>query len=142
LSARRTAVVLERIARGGGATRWYILCEPEELGQLAATLQPGSSVSVYFDDRLKFGAIDEEARASIAAIAERDGSAVIGAVTHGSIEIDVVFPSAPAEVDEFVEEHDAVSFVYGAFPGRDNDGEGAVTLTLPDEDGVVRSHPH
>jgi hypothetical protein len=29
-----------------------------------------------------------------------------------------------------------------AYPGRDNDGESAITLDLPDADGVVRRHPH
>jgi hypothetical protein len=32
--------------------------------------------------------------------------------------------------------------MFGAFPGRDDDGERALTLPLPDADGVVRPHPH
>ena len=32
--------------------------------------------------------------------------------------------------------------LFGAFPNRDNDGTRALTVTLPDLDGVVRSHPH
>jgi hypothetical protein len=31
---------------------------------------------------------------------------------------------------------------FGPFPARDNDGQSAITLVLPDKDGVVRQHPH
>jgi hypothetical protein len=31
---------------------------------------------------------------------------------------------------------------YGATPDRENDGTHAVTVTLPDADGIVRPHPH
>jgi hypothetical protein len=33
-------------------------------------------------------------------------------------------------------------FFFGQFPARDNDGDSAITVILPDTDGVVRDHPH
>jgi hypothetical protein len=53
LLAQHSAVVLERIARGGGSTRWFFVQRPDQLEALAAALSPGSSVSFYFDDRIK-----------------------------------------------------------------------------------------
>jgi hypothetical protein len=142
LAAKLPAIVLERIARGGGATSWYVLREPHDIDALAARLKPGSVVSFYFDDRLTLGQLDDEARASVLAIAERDGSAVIGATGSDEIEIEVDFPSSEREVDEFVTNHPNSTLMFGAFPGRDDDGERALTFTLPDADGVVRPHPH
>ena len=79
------AFVLERIARGGGATNWYVVRTADDLQTLAERLRPGSLVSFYFDDRLTTGAIDPEARATILAIAEQDTSAVVGALDPNDI---------------------------------------------------------
>ena len=142
MAAKLPAIVLERIARGGGATDWYVLREPRDINALAAQLKPARCVSFYFDDRLTLGEIDDGARASLVAIAERDTSAVIGATRSDDIGVEVDFPSSVAEIDEFVNDHPNAIFMFGAFPGRDDDGEQAITLTLPDADGVVRPHPH
>jgi hypothetical protein len=136
------AFVLERIARGGGGTSWYVIRTSDDLQTLAERLRPGSLVSFYFDDRLIMGAIDGEARAAILEIAVRDTSAVVGAVDDSDIELTVDFPSSATELDEFVTEHEPATFAFGAFPASENDGSNAVTLTLPDADGVMRPHPH
>lgn len=136
------AFVLERIARGGGATSWYVVRTADDLQTLAERLRPGSLVSFYFDDRLTTGVIDPEARATILGISEQDTSAVVGALDPNDIGIIVDFPSSGGELDEFVTEHEAATFVFGRFPASENDGSSAVTLTLPDADGVVRPHPH
>ena len=136
------AFVLERIARGGGSTNWYVVRTSDDLQTLAERLRPGSLVSFYFDNRLTMGAIDSATHAGILEIAIRDTSAVVGAVDESDIELIVDFPSSASEVDEFVTEHETTTFVFGAFPAGDNDGSSAVTLTLPDADGVTRSHPY
>ena len=134
--------MLERIARGGGATNWYVIQTADDLQTLAERLRPGSLVSFYFDDRLVIGPIDREARAAILEIAERDTSAVVGALDERDIQLTVDFPSSGSELDEFVTEHEGATFVFGRFPSSDDDGSSAVTLTLPDADGVARPHPH
>lgn len=143
LERQPPAVVLERIARGGGATNWFLLRTPNDLEALSNRLRPGSCVSFYFDDRFTLGAIDADARAVILDIATLDSSAVLGAVSDSTIEISVDFPSGKSELDAFLSDHEAAaSFVYGRFPGRDDDGTRAVTVTLPDADGITRAHPH
>jgi hypothetical protein len=49
------AVVLERIARGGGATNWYSCSGQSQLEMIEARLLPGSVVSFYFDERIRLG---------------------------------------------------------------------------------------
>jgi hypothetical protein len=46
-------VVLERLARAAGATKWYVLFNPAQVEEIAGGLSPGSSVSFYFDGRLE-----------------------------------------------------------------------------------------
>jgi hypothetical protein len=98
LLASKSAIVLERIARGGGATSWYLVRAPGDLDALVERLKPGSSVSFYFDDRLSVGPFDDEALASLLAIIERDGDAVIGAVRDDEMEIKVDFPGGGRRV--------------------------------------------
>ena len=47
------AVVLERIARGGGTTNRFLLRTPNDLEALSNRPRPGSCVSFYFDDRTR-----------------------------------------------------------------------------------------
>jgi hypothetical protein len=94
-------VVLERIARGAGATRWFVLHDPEELGVLVSRLSPGSSVSFYFDGRLAASRYDLSVRSELLAIAELDGDAVIGRLGVDQIELDVEFVAGPAELEEY-----------------------------------------
>jgi hypothetical protein len=137
------AVVLERIARGAGATRWFRVGDERDLEQLAGRLSPGSAVSFYFDGRLASRVYDLSVGRRLLAIAAQDGDAVIGRLGDDQFEINVEFVSGPAELEEYASElPSGAEVIYGRFPGRDNDGLRAVTIDLPDRDGVVRPHPH
>jgi hypothetical protein len=141
LVRERSAIVLERYARGGGATSWYRIKSAEDLNQVVKLLRPGSAVSFYFDDRIAEGD-PATARDEIVAIAARDINAVVAAY-NGQPELRVDFPGGPSDLAEFVDElQPGETFLYGAYPGRDNDGKRAVSLVLPDVDGVVRGHPY
>lgn len=141
LLARAAAVVLERVARGAGATRWYIAERESDLAAIALHLGPGSRVSFYFDDRLRFHPwgpqfVDEFLRVG-------EPEAVVGLRTDDPVELDVNFPTGLSDLTDFVGATPyGQPLLLGAFPAADNDGESAVTVTLPDRDGVVRQHPH
>lgn len=98
------AVVLERIARGAGATRWFGLGDETDLKQLAGRLSPGSSVSFYFDGRLASGVYDSSVGRTLLAIAAQDGDAVIGRLGDDQFEINVDFVASPAELKEYASE--------------------------------------
>lgn len=137
------AVVLERLARAAGQTNWYWCEDQNGLDQIVSALSPGSVVSFYFDGRIAKCAYTPQVKREIEDIARRDGDAVIGALCADGLRIECDFVSSGDEVEEFVAGGRERPFIYfGAFPSADNDGIAAVTVTLPDLDGVVRRHPH
>ncbi len=135
--------MLERVAMGGGATNWYYCRSVERLDFIADRLLPGSMVSFYFDGRLSkitdsttFARRATELFASV-------GESVVAALTADECTLAVDFVSGPEDMKEFLAEHsNRPLFFVGEFPARDNDGRDAVTLAIPDLDGVVRPHPH
>ena len=137
------AIALERLARAAGATRWFALQHVSQLDDLSLRLSPGSSLSFYFDGRLASRKYSPEVRRQILTIAERDKDAVVGFLSADGLAIEVTFVAGEDDLEQFVQtlSPNAVVFV-GAFPARDNDGENAITVDLPDLDGVVRKHPH
>lgn len=142
LLAEHSAIVLERIARGAGETRWYWVRSDDDLDRLCALLSPGSSVSFYFDDRIRLAALDDGVVQILDVVADA-GDAVLGKLGNDGLEIVVDFVAGPGDLSEFKSELATLQPVFfGAFPGRDNDGRNAITLSLPDIDGVVRMHPH
>ena len=141
--ATHGAVVLERVARGGGATNWFRCTDEESLDTIAGRLLPGSVVSFYFDDRLRALDTIEGARSRGGELLATVAEIVVGALADDGVAIEVDFPSSMREVNEFLDEHvGARLFFAGQFSGRDNDDVRAVTVTIPDLDGVVRAHPH
>jgi hypothetical protein len=137
------AVVLERLARAAGATRWFFIRRPDQLEALAGRLSPGSSVSFYFDDRIKHTAFDADVAEAILRFAAEDGDAVVGRLSADEIEIEVEIVAGRSDLDDFAESLVPGQPVFaGRFPARDDDAVRAVTLDLPDRDGIVRPHPH
>lgn len=138
-----SAVVLERIARGGGDTRWYCCDNVAALASVRDRFSPGSVVSFYFDDRMKRCLARDLPLDEIDAIIAREGECIVGRVGHDGIEIEaqVIYTSAEIPV-EFPDMRDGERLVYGPFPARNCDGWNAITFILPDDDGVFRAHPH
>jgi hypothetical protein len=146
----RPAIVLERIARGAGATNWYRCLDRAHLAALTAELCPGSIVSFYFDDRITSCRYTPQVREqvlqlmrSLRGIPGESGEIVVGHLDADMLHITTDYPSGPEDLDEFAQTLGADARIYlGRYPGRDNDGTNAVTLTLPDLDGITRGHPH
>jgi hypothetical protein len=143
LLAQKSAIILERIAMGGGATRWYYYSDNIRLEAIEAQLRPGSIVSFYFDDRFQSGFYSLEIKLDAERIIAEIGEVVVGVLAKDGLHIAVEMVTGPNELAEFASNTNSSSRVfYGAFPAQDNDGARAVTVTLPDIDGVVRRHPH
>jgi hypothetical protein len=138
----RPAVVLERIARGAGATRWFLVRDVEDLAAVEQRLSPGSRVSFYFDGRLARDVYGPAIAEAVLDIASTDGDAVIARVQDVDVELDVEFIAGRVELEEYAAVLGQAEVVYGHFPAADNDGEQAVTITIPDRDGVIRPHPY
>ena len=143
LLGHRSAVVLERIARGGGATSWYSCGAPGELGALEERLLPGSVVSFYFDDRIQQATHCRATVAKIEELISRTGECIVGVLAQNRLDIDASVLNAVEELAELLQATpSSAQLFFGVFPARDNDAVNAVTVTLPDADGIVRGHPH
>jgi hypothetical protein len=71
------------------------------------------------------------------------GDAVVGVVGEDSVKMGVEVVVSREDLAECMSAIAlGVPVFYGAFPSRDDDGVRAVTMTLPDRDGIVRNHPH
>lgn len=140
--SKRPAVVLERIARGGGATRWYTVAHLDQLAPLATELRPGSTVSFYFDERIASRRFDDDTVGLIFDIVQSSGEAVVGIPDADGLHVEVDFVCGLDDLTNFLGGRSPERIIVGAYPARDNDGLDAITLDLPDPDGVVRQHPH
>lgn len=147
--ARRPAIVLERMARAAGATRWYYCRGTDDLPRLEARFHPGSLLSFYFDDRIKAAVYSSTVKETLSALiletrevrTERDP--LVGYLDSDGIEIHMILSLTEEDLRDYHSELCSAQMVFfGEFPARDNDGLAAVTVTLPDEDGVKRAHPH
>ena len=100
-------------------------------------------MSFYFDDRIQSGLYSAEIKLNAETIIAETGEVIIGVLDEDGLHIDVEIITGPNELTEFASTTSFTSHVfYGVFPARDNDGVRAVTVTLPDTDGIVRAHPH
>lgn len=138
-----SAVVLERIARGGGTTRWYYCRHPADIAVLARSFSPGSVVSFYFDDRISVEQAGESTLSKLLDTVRTTGECIAGVIRTNSIEVLVEIISGPTELIEFFRSlPTGAHLLHGEFPERANDGVRAVTIALPDADGVLRPNPH
>ncbi|WP_406861221.1 hypothetical protein ABZO31_12480 [Streptomyces sp. HUAS MG47] len=141
--ASADAVVLDRVAYGAGATRWFVCRTAGEYTGVRGAFGARDCVSVYLDGRIGRVAYGPSVRAEILRIAARDRDCVVGVLRDGSCVLEVEYIAGEAELDEFEESLGRAAEVYvGAFPGRDDDGVRAVTFVVPDPDGTVRAAPH
>jgi hypothetical protein len=137
-----SAVVLERKARAAGQTRWFYCADQGHLDAVESELSPGSAVSFYFDKRIKSEAYSPQINVAMNELLVRYGEVLVGVISN-EIEIAVEVITGQGELFELTSAFDLGARVfYGVFPARDNDGVNAISVVLPDRDGVVRPHPH
>ncbi len=123
------------------STNWFRCGSPSDLERLVSEVHPGSSLSFCFDRHFA------EHRGESALVPAREllaatEDALVGILAPDGFHIEMTLPDE-ADVRELFAEisPDARVFV-GVYPGGDNDGFDAVTLVVPDLDGVVRPHPY
>jgi hypothetical protein len=141
--ASSRAVVLERKARAAGQTRWFYCADQDHLDAVESELSPGSAVSFYFDQRIKSEVYSPQINVAMNELLVRYGEVLVGVISKNEIEIAVEVITGQGELLELTSAFNLGARVfYGVFPARDNDGVNAISVVLPDRDGVVRPHPH
>lgn len=140
----RQIVVLERLARGAGATRWFFVTSMATLEHVFDLLRGGSSVSLYFSTRhLNVAPDNEDSRLEMFDEVTEYGELVLGYPSPDAPELEMEVISGPSELAEFLMLHpDGSLAVWGQWPPREDDGEDTITVDLVDADGVLRTHPH
>jgi hypothetical protein len=137
------AIVYERIAAGGGASRWYYCHNVVELDTIADAFRPGSLVSFYFDDRIKRTTYSPRLLETISEMISKHGEIVFGVLAPDGLRNEAEYPGSIDDLCDTLPSLGPSSQVfYGPIPGQDNDGTEATTVVLPDSDGVVRDHPY
>lgn len=143
LLSTRPAVVLERIARGAGTTRWYYAVTRRDLERVCERLVPGSAVSSCFDGRIGLRPWDEDTEILVLDLVTATGDTVVGRRDPTGFGITVEYVAGANERDSFAEGLAPATEVFVCpFPALDSDGVNAVTINLPDHDAVTRPHPH
>lgn len=133
-------IVLERVARGAGATRWFFCRSLDELPSVLPELRPGSRVGFFFDDRVRREALSDRVRAEMFDIAATTGEVLVGRAGPSGPELRMVCLD-PSEVEEhLVDVRPGEIVFFGPFPAIE-DGLASVSFTPPDPDGVVRPQP-
>ena len=134
-------VVLERVARGAGATRWYLVKDRRALERTFASLGPGSQVTLYFQGPMCVGPLDPSIIGEMFATVGDTGEIVIAHPKDGAVALQVEFVSGPSELTEFLmQPNPSGDLVWGPFPGQEEPD--ALTIDLVDADRVLRPHPH
>src|SRR4051794_1425689 len=135
-------VVLERLPRAAGQTRWFRCTTPDALLSVFEALRFASRVSFYFDNRIEDRAVDGGLRRTTSRLLAEHGEIVVGILAADGIEVEVNLSTSESEVAEVLGLARSASRVFvGAWPAPDNDGFAAVTAIVPDADGTVRHEP-
>lgn len=135
-------VVLERLARGAGATDWFLAKSQQDVRRIFGMLKPGSRVMFYFGGPLRVEPLSETVIGAMFEAVGVDSELVIG--TPRMMEpliLDATLVFGPSELaDYLIQPRPAGDVVWGVFPGAEESD--AVTVVLVDNDGTSRPHPH
>jgi hypothetical protein len=85
---------------------------------------------------------NDDAEAEILRVITDTEEAVVGVATPGQVVLDAHVLTDSLELSEVHVELVGHDIYLGPYPDPANDGVDAITLVLPDADGVVRSHPY
>lgn len=142
-SSWREIVILERLARGGGATRWFFARSRVELDLVFDVLHGGSCVSFYFSNQLHVENDTEPVRQRMFEEITSEKELVLGYPSAAGVEVDMELISGPGELAEQLMHHPEGSLaIWGKWPAREDDGHDGITINLIDADGTLRTHPH
>ncbi|HEX4434612.1 MAG TPA: hypothetical protein VH012_07275 [Acidimicrobiales bacterium] len=135
------AIVLERVARGAGATRWYFCQAITELAAILPDLRSGSRVGFFFDDRIRREPFSDQVEAEIFDIAATTGEVLMGTQRTEGPEVQMDFLAA-SEISEAVAGvRSGETVYYGVVPAIEDDGVTCIAFVPPDEDGTVNPQP-
>jgi hypothetical protein len=135
-------VVLERITRGAGATRWYLAKDQDDVSRTFPLLAPGSRVTFYFAGPFRVEPLSETVIGAMFAAVAVTADLVIAAPESDSVALDASEIYGPSELTEYLMQPRLSSgdVVWGPVPRVEEPD--AIRVVLVDGDGRLRPHPH
>jgi hypothetical protein len=134
-------VILERVARGSGATRWHYCSTIQDVIDDIATMRAGSRAGLFFDDRIRRSGYSDEIGIDILDIAASAGEVWAGREMGVSREFKMDFGGVEESMNMIAEFKTGEVVLYGAFPTFDDDRINSIVFTPPDLDGIARPQP-
>jgi len=95
-----TAVVLERLAHGGGSTNWYLARTEADLMAIADVLAGGSRITLFIDEQLFVGHDSEAQRLRMFDAAAGSREVLVGYPVSGEVGLQVELPTGSSELAE------------------------------------------
>jgi hypothetical protein len=136
-------VILERLARGGGTSRWYYATSNEQIKDVLNLLRGGSVVSLFFGDELNVEIDSDEARQRMFDRVSPSREIMVAYPQDNVSILQVELVTGASELTELLIHHpEGKTIVWGPWPSAEPNGLSSFTLRLVDEDGVLRIHPH
>lgn len=133
-------LALERVARGAGSTRWWVLREATDFDAVYVAVRPGSRVHVGpFGAGVHLVSFNESAAAQVREFSRSHDDWFLGTAMEDDREFQPVWLSREELEAALDEVPPGRLLLYGTFP--DTDDAAVVTFTRPDADGVVRPQP-
>jgi hypothetical protein len=140
LAERGEGIVLERVARGAGRTRWWSCASYDEFLTVYDQLTPGSRVLIYWGDALHLARLNGDEEDRIWSSAAESGEVLFGPLLLGTTEYDIVFLDGAELEAEFARVPHGHRVLWGQQPATETGPDG-ITFTSPDGDGGVRPQP-
>lgn len=140
-----SVLLLERWARGAGMRSWYLLQGESEVSQVRQQVQPGSSITAYFDPAHIAGPRDtvfERAAHQLVRSLSKNEEAVGLDRGRNSPLANAEYISNVPELEAWLSETKGQWSWLGRYPDWLPDGEDALTVVVADSDGVFRDHPY
>ena len=117
---------------------------PASLPNVSAILRPGSVVSFYYGNQIRIGSYGDDVKRQIADKINVFGDCLVAVRSRaGSLALNPEFLTHTHEIAELDSELEIGTEVFfGPYPEKEDDKKRAITITMPDSDGVTRGHPH
>src|SRR5689334_15263090 len=95
--ASSAVIVLERLPRAAGSTRWFACVSAESLRRVLDLLTPASRVSFYFDDRIAERNVDDSTKRAIVGLLTEHREVVLAWRSSDGVELEVEFVTSERE---------------------------------------------
>jgi len=130
-------LVLEKVAKAAGSTRWWVVGSLDEFRRAYGELRPGSRVLVVpVGGDVRLAPFDDEVQARLFDIAVETGEVVLGTAAPGDIEYEVDVLDASEISAAVVRLRRDRNVLYGRWPRSER-----IRFTPADDDGEIRPQP-